>query len=196
MALYPSLDFKLFDVPSFSPLEANEYGAMTSFSANTPTKYLDFALNQLFGLTQSSNARPYRQVQFPAESELSNLLSFFQGGASETRERLKRVRDEADEMYRKAGGSDAVPAAQDQGKPAPAKKRGCTLWDVLNLNCTPAWMTESGSAEPSDSAVMKSGVSAGVNTDVGALFRNLPAGAGVFLIAVVVIILLILFARK
>jgi hypothetical protein len=51
MALIPNFDFNLFSTSAFSPLTAEEYGAGTSFSANTPAPWTDFSLGQLVGLT-------------------------------------------------------------------------------------------------------------------------------------------------
>ncbi len=77
----PSYDFGLFDIRNFSPLQAQEFGADTYFSANTPTSYVNFALNQLQGLTDPRNPYPYvsRSALRPAADIIPReLQQFFQ----------------------------------------------------------------------------------------------------------------------
>jgi hypothetical protein len=65
MALTPSYDFSLFDLPSFNPLTAEEFGASTSFSAADPTQWVDNSLNTLSSYLQPFNPLPYLSNQFP-----------------------------------------------------------------------------------------------------------------------------------
>lgn len=78
----PSFDFRLFELPQFSPLQAQEFGVETIFGASDPPWFVDRSIDQLFGLGN---------------------MPFFQG-AEDVRERLRRTRDEADRLLREAGG--------------------------------------------------------------------------------------------
>lgn len=77
----PSFDFELFSLPSFSELYANEFGATTSFNANTPTGFTDYSLSRLLGALQTPNQNSFERAYFPNNSDmdLSTLLNFFQG---------------------------------------------------------------------------------------------------------------------
>src|SRR5262245_39653048 len=103
LEMQPSYDFRLFDIGWVSPLQANEFGAATSFRASDPTSFVDFSLNQLAGLLNPRAANPYPQRQVGGPIEDVPFLTYFQG-ASETRDRLRQIRDKADEMLRAAGG--------------------------------------------------------------------------------------------
>mgnify|MGYP003575383850 CR=1 FL=1 len=188
----PSYDFSLFDVQEFSPLQMQEYGAQTTFGASDPVDYVVFSINQLRNIVNPNSAMPYRIRQFPTTIFPDVFPNYFQSeSASTTRERLQRVRDEADRLLNQAGGANAP----TQEKPAskPTSKKGCSLWDLLTFNCTPAWMTKSGDAEAGAGVELKS------SDDIlgkGSPFGNIPAGAGVFIIAILAIIFLLLFARR
>jgi hypothetical protein len=65
MALTPSYDFSLFDLPSFNPLTAEEFGVSTSFNAADPTQWVDNSLNTLSSYLQPFNPLPYLSNQFP-----------------------------------------------------------------------------------------------------------------------------------
>lgn len=190
--LLPSYDFGLFDIQEFSPLQMQEFGAQSSFSASDPVGYVDFSINQLRNIVNPNSAMPYRIRQFPTNIYPDVLPNFFQSeSASTTRERLQRVRDEADRLLNQAGGANAP----TQEKPAskPTSKKGCSLWDLFTFNCTPAWMTKSGEAEAGKDVELKS------SDDIlgkGSPFGNVPAGFGVAVIAILAIIFLLLFARR
>jgi hypothetical protein len=66
----PSYDFRIFDIPFFSPLQAQEFGADTTFSASTPINYIDYSFNQLFS----------------------------QDTPEQAKERLRKLRDQANEI--------------------------------------------------------------------------------------------------
>jgi len=44
----PSYDFRIFDLPQFSPLGAQEFGADTMFSAGTPTGFIAEEIDNVF----------------------------------------------------------------------------------------------------------------------------------------------------
>src|SRR5262245_33143086 len=97
----PSYDFRIFDLPLYSPLQAQEFGAATSFSANTPTSYIDYSINQLASLSNPSSPFPYIQRQFPYpvdNFDLENYFNSFQDTPLEARRRLEKLRDQANEI--------------------------------------------------------------------------------------------------
>jgi len=176
----PSYDFRIFDLPQFSPLGAQEFGADTMFSANTPTGFIDYSINQLSGLLNPNSPFPYVQRQFPSVIDTFEINTFFQG-ASDTRERIRQIRDQADRMLKEAGGDE--PCAEGRN---------------IVGGCGPIL----GSKKVMKSDGDTSGV--GTTTPTGGKigdatvkwFKSLPAGSGVFIIAIVVIILLLLFVKK
>jgi hypothetical protein len=107
----PSFDFELFDLSSFSPLQANEFGAETSFRANTPTRYADFSLDQLLGMTRTPNEIPFLTRNYQDDFELLNMLRFFQSGTGDLPgsraqieaevEKTKKVYEQAKDEYSK-----------------------------------------------------------------------------------------------
>ena len=186
----PSYDFQIFDLPQFSPLQAQEFGAETSFSANTPLSFVDWSLNQFAGLMNPNAAYPYSQNQFPSAIDTNFGETYFQG-AEDVRERLRRVRDEANRVLGEAGGntqsSTTLPAPKSNGCPSgysPVNVLGLFSYCGKDLHSDDSSV---GTINPSGDRADK---------DLPALFKDLPQGAGIFLIAVVVIILLLLFVRK
>lgn len=173
----PSYDFKLFKIPNFSPLEANEYGAMTQFSANTPLSYVDYSINQLQGLLQPDNAYPYAQRQFPSPVIPYELQSFFQNQS--------RADIEAEVAKRQA---DYEKAKADVTKPktCPEGYKPVSVFGIFSY-CGKGMQSDGpGTMKESD-----------VGLGSFEKFLNaLPQGSGIFLIALVVIILLFLFVRK
>lgn len=155
----PSFDFRLFELPQFSPLQAQEYGAETIFSASDPPWFVDASLAALAG-----------------------IKPFFQESSSEMRERLRRVRDEADRLLREAGGQSDCPQGRN-----------------IFGGCGP--IIGSKPNIPGDASVgddpTKSGQKVGGMIEKAQEFlKALPAGGGVFLIAVLALIFLLLFARR
>src|SRR5215510_11130766 len=149
--LVPSYDFRIFDIPFFSPLQAQEFGADTTFSASTPLSYVDYSFNQLF-----------------------------QDSASATRERLRQIRDEADRMYKQAGGQDAkTPSDQTATSDCPAGYKRVTPFGIKALSyCGKQLRSDDTNAVGDKTAPPGMGaLEAGLNA--------LPQGAGIFLIAVV-----------
>lgn len=191
----PSYDFGLFDIDAFSELQAQEFGAMTRFSANTPVSYVDFSLNQLYGLLDRSNPFPYISRQ-PTEQiiprELQDFFRFQQGG---------------DVSVYPSG--TLPPELQRQGSPvATGNKKMCdpndkSFWGytkrLLGVCCTQG-ITPDGknctlhSDDSSVGTTTPSGDRIGDQTK--SRFDDLPEGAGTLLIGVIVVVLLILFVRK
>lgn len=181
----PSYDFDIFDLPDFSPLQAQEFGADTSFRANTPTAFLDWSLNQFAGLMNPNASYPYVQSQFPSEINTNFGNTFFQSGqGAQTREQI-----EAEVAAAKAVYDKAVAKVKEK----PTCPPGFSPVSVFGLFSYCGKDMVSG-----DSSVGTINPSGDRIGDVTAkkFFENLPKGAGVFLIAVVVIILLLLFVRR
>lgn len=177
----PSYDFDLFDLPQFSPLQAQEFGAETSFRANTPLSFVDWSLNQFAGLMNPQASFPYLQTQFPSLITESFGQPYFQG-AEDVRERLRRVRDEANRALGEAG--DVTPSKEcKEGRNILG---GCG--PILGSKTIKSDDSSVGTINPSGDRINAA--------TLGSFFKDLPQGAGIFLIAVVVIILLLLFARK
>lgn len=194
----PSYDFRLFDIGWASPLQANEFGAATSFRASDPTAFVDRSLNQLRGLLDPRAAYPFAQNQLPTPLEDVPFTGFFQGGAEATRERLRRVRDEADRLLGEAGGN-APQSYPRGGASTQAQQCGTT-------KCTWAerWFLGKKHGECCHKVLHSDDSSVGTTTPTGerageatkAWLAALPAGAGVFLIALAALIFILLFVRK
>lgn len=192
----PSYDFDIFEIPQFSPLQAQEFGAETSFRANTPTSFVDWSLNQFAGLMNPSASFPYVQSQFPSNVDTFFGETYFQG-ASQTREKLREIRDEANRLLGEAGGNTQTPAPVAKS-PAPTAKsnecpKGYSPVNVLGLfsYCGKDLKSDDSSV----GTINPSGDRVGDAT-LGTFFKDLPQGAGIFLIAIVVIILILLFVKR
>lgn len=192
----PSYDFEIFDIPSFSPLMADEFGASTSFSANTPTGYLDRSINLLTGLTQPNNPLPYIQNQFPASIGNIDYIPYFQETPEAIKDRLRRVRDQANVLL----GETPQDVSKNPFPPdntsktsggCPAGYRPVSVLGIFSycgkaLHSDDTGATGDANAPPGMGTVEKT-----MNA-----FQGLPSGSGIFLIAIVVIILLLLFVRR
>ena len=184
----PSYDFKLFKIPNFSPLEANEYNASTQFSANTPLAYVDYSINQLAGLMQPNNPNPYNQRQFPSEIIPSELAAFFQDTPSAARDRLRKLRDQANEVLGEtAQDKVAVPKAKGD---CPEGYSRVTPFGISALSYCGKQRVSDGQGTMGDKEAP-----AGLG-QLETFMNALPQGSGVFLIAVIVIILLFLFVKR
>jgi hypothetical protein len=176
----PSYDFRIFELPQFSPLGAQEFGADTMFSANTPTGFIDYSINQLSGLLNPNSPFPYTQRQFPSVIDSFETNTFFQG-ASDTRAKLKQIRDEADRLLNEAGGSgDCKDGRNILGGCGPIlgnKKVMKSDGDTSGI----------GTTTPTGGKIGEATVS---------WFKSLPAGSGVFIIGVAIVILLLLFVKR
>ena len=189
----PSYDFRIFDLPMFSPLQAQEFGADTMFSANTPTNYVDFSINQLSGLTNPNSPFPYVQNQFPAVIDRFNLDDYFatvQDSPQAAKDRLRKLRDQANEIL---GENTPAPSPF----PNTAKQSDCPPgYERVNpLGIT--WLSYCGKQLHSDDTNATGNKTAppgmqALETGLNAL----PQGAGLFLIAIVAIVFLLLFVRK
>ena len=188
----PSYDFDIFDLPDFSPLQAQEFGADTSFRANTPTSFLDWSLNQFAGLMNPNAAYPYIQSQFSSKIDTNFGNTFFQSGqGAQTREQIEAEVAAAKAVYDKA-------VAKVKEKPtcppgfSPVSVFGLFSYcgkDMLSDGDTST--LPPGIKEKREEEIKKM-----VLGEWGEWFKSLPKGSGVFLIAVVVIILLLLFVRR
>lgn len=176
----PSWDFRIFDLPMFSPLQAQEFGAATSFSANTPTSYIDQSLNSFAALLNPNNPNPYPQRQFPASMSDFGFDTFFQSeDAVSIRDRATKVRDQAQAVLDELGG----------------KKNDCPQGRNILGGCGP--ILGSKPMRSNDSSIGDDPTHSGQK--IGSLkewFDSLPSGSGIFLIAVIVIILLFLFVKR
>jgi hypothetical protein len=176
----PSYDFRIFELPQFSPLGAQEFGADTMFSANTPTGFIDYSINQLSGLLNPNSPFPYTQRQFPSVIDSFETNTFFQG-AEDTRAKLRRIRDEADRALKEAGGGD-----------------DCAEGRNIVGGCGP--ILGSKKVMKSDGDTSGIGTTTPTGGKIGeatlAWFKSLPVGSGTFIIAVAVVILLLLFVKR
>lgn len=166
----PSFDFRLFELPQFSPLQAQEFGAETIFGAADPPWFVDRSIGELFGLGD---------------------LALFQGESAEAiRERLRRTRDEADRLLREAGGS--APAQAPASKCGTTKCHWYERWaGKKDGECCHDVLT---SDDSSVGTISPSGDRVG--SGLKEWLEALPSGSGVFLVAVLAIIFLLLFARR
>lgn len=186
----PSYDFGLFDIQQFSPLQAQEFGADTYFSANTPLSYVNYALNQLMSLTNPNDPRPYNTRGYPATPIIpTELQDFFQRKDNVT-------------VY---PSGQLPPELQHQGKPVPqGAKYVCGpndgFWKrLLGICCIQAVSSDGKECvlRSDDSSVGTTNPSGGRVDLTSALgLSALPQGAGVFLIGLLVLVLLILFVRR
>jgi hypothetical protein len=200
----PSFDFEIFDLPNFSPLQANEFGAFTSFSANTPTGFMDYSVDRLLGVLQTPNESPFPVRSFSSDNELENILRFFQSGTGDlpipVRPQQTRAEIEAEvernrQIYQQAKGDYDRVLQQ---------RTGCNLIDLITLRCTPAILSPTGSAMPKQDKPMVSdgkGVlgddaSKKVGNSITSFFQALPEGSGIFLLGIVALVFLFLFVRK
>lgn len=195
----PSYDFRLFDIGWASPLQANEFGAATSFRASDPTAFVDRSLNQLRGLLDPRAAYPFAQNQLPVPLEDIPFTGFFQGGAETTRERLRRVRDEADRLLSEAGGNSPQSSPQGGAAAKQCDTTKCHWWERLlgkrDGECCHKITRHDGdtsTVETEREREIKDMVRGSAQDWLGAL----PAGAGVFLIAVIALVFILLFVRK
>jgi hypothetical protein len=155
---FPSFDFELFRVPFFSPLQAQEFGATTSYQANTPVAYADYSLSQLFN-----------QVN-PQTQESATTL----------RDRLIRVKNEAEEQLKILDGGTDCPQGRN-----------------IFGGCGPIFgskpIISDGQKAPVGDDPLHTGAKA---NSIKQWWDALPQGAGIFLIAVIAAIALLLFARR
>jgi hypothetical protein len=178
----PSYDFDIFDVPQFSPLQAQEFGAETSFRANTPLSFVDWSLNQFAGLMNPRASYPYVQSQFPSDIDTTFGVPFFQGGQSraEIEAEVARTKKIFDDARAKAANPVQCPEGY-----SPVSVFGLFSYCGKDLK----------SGDSSVGTINPSGDRPG-DVTAKSLLKGLPQGAGVFLIAVVVIILLFLFVKR
>jgi hypothetical protein len=165
----PSYDFTLFKIPWISSLQAQEYGAETTFRANTPLAFVDYSLSVLQGLLDPNQATaPFTQT------------NFFQTPQGRDTPQT-RAEIEAEVEKRKAEFEKSV-----------------NIFDILRGRTV---RSGEGTGPIVGSQETKSIDDAGIaksktGEELKKWFDALPAGSGVFLIAVAVVILLLLFVRK
>lgn len=165
----PSYDFNLFSIPWISSLQAQEYGAETTFRANTPLSYVDYSLNQLQRILnpiQESTAF----FQTPQGRDLP--LSRNPQGTADYEEAVRK----AEEEFRKSVNIFDI-------------ARGRT---VRSGQGTGPIIGSQQTASVDDAGIDKSKA----GQTLKEWYDALPQGAGVFLIGLVVVILLLLFVRK
>jgi len=180
----PSYDFRIFDLPLFSPLQAQEFGASTSFNANTPTSYIDYSLNQFSGLLNPSADSPYSQRQFPTPIGRFDFENFFQSqDATAIRDRAIKVRDQAQSVI------DEI-----NGKKTPSSTDDCKEGRNIFGGCGPILGSKKVISDGNETLGDKK-APPGMETFANFL-NSLPQGAGIFLIALVVIVLLFLFVKR
>jgi hypothetical protein len=157
----PSYDFRIFDIPFFSPLQAKEFGADTTFSAATPLNYIDYSFNQLFQQGQQTRAE--------IESEVSRRKAEYE----------KAVQDAI-----KSGGISIKKSDCPEGYSR------VTPFGIEALSYCGKQRVSDGQGTMGDKEAP-----AGLGKLETAM-NSLPQGSGLFLIAVVAIIFLLLFVRR
>jgi hypothetical protein len=186
----PSYDFRIFDLPLFSPLQAQEFGAATSFNANTPTSYIDYSLNQFSGLLNPSADNPYSQRQFPTPIGRYDFEDYFQDTPQAARERLRKLRDQANEVLgeTQADLSKALPSTKKTTDECPPGYSPVSVFGLFSYCGKKLHSDDTG-------AMGEKGDATGLG-NVEKVMNALPAGSGIFLIAVIIIILLFLFVKR
>lgn len=178
----PSYDFRIFDLPMFSPLQAQEFGASTSFSANTPTNFIDYSLNQFAGLTNPQAAFPYIQNQFPSVVDKFNFDNYFQSFQTQTRAEIEAEVEKRRAEFEKAKQAATAPRTCPEGY-SPVSVFGIFSYCGKKLVSDGQGTMGDKEAPPG----MQS---------VETFLKAMPPGTGIFLIAIVAIILLILFVKR
>lgn len=187
--LIPDYDFELFEIPYFSALEANEYGAATRFQSSDPTAWVDYSLNQLYGLVNPQSVRPYPQRQFPTTFEDIPFVDLFQSPRSQTRAEIEAEVERNRIAVEKARDAAEAPVQCPEGY-SPVSVFG--LFSYCGKD-----MVSDGKNAPLGDDPTHSGKKAGSIVDEARkALASLPSGSGVFLIAIVAIIFLVLFVRR
>ena len=180
----PSYDFRIFDLPLFSPLQAQEFDAATSFNANTPTSYVDYSLNQFSGLLNPMADNPYSQRQFPTPIGRFDFENFFQSqDATAIRDRAIKVRDQAQAVIDEVNGTATTTSSGDC-------KQGRNIFGGCGPILGSKKVISDGTGTMGDKQAPP-----GMQT-LETVMNALPAGSGIFLIAVIIIILLLLFVKR
>lgn len=182
----PSYDFRLFDIGWVSPLQANEFGAASSFSASDPTSFVDYSLNQLYGLLNPRAAYPFVQRQLPVPIEDIPFATYFQGQS--------RAEIEAEVRRRQAEVERARRDAEEAHE-----RIGVNIWDILRGRTVRSGegtgpILGSGANQPGDASVGDDPTHSGQK--ISEWIKALPEGSGVFLIAVAALIFILLFVRR
>jgi hypothetical protein len=177
----PSLDFQLFQIPNFGELFANEFNASTRFNAATPTAYVDYSLNQLLSLLQPQSYPQglFTPLQFQQQSIQDRFNRVLRNDpqtelqkAEAEAQRNKTLFEQAKEQYRKT---------------EEALRKATKSNEILCNDCTPEQLE----------ALKKTGK---VPSESEKLFGipgfKLTREMGYLFIAFVILILLLLFARK
>jgi len=177
----PSYDFRLFDVGWASPLQANEFGAATSFRASDPTAFVDYSLNQLAGLLNPRAANPYPQRQLPSPIEEVPFLSYFQGRAQQTRAEIEA------EVARRQAEFEKAKADVKAPKKCPPGYSPVSVFGIFSY-C--------GKERVSDGEGTMGDKEAGPWAWLESVLNSAPQGAGIFLIAIVALIFIFLFVGR
>jgi hypothetical protein len=154
-------------------------------------------LNQFLGLTQSDNAFPYTQQQFPTQIFPFDPYSFFAGNEQTTQdyrdriERLKKLVKDANEEIAQAEGSNTSTFPQPKKETKSGCPSGYEPVSVFGL------FSYCGKKLHSDDSSVGTVTPSGERIPtLSGIFQDLPQGSGIFLIGIVVIILLFLFVRR
>jgi hypothetical protein len=177
----PSFDFRIFDLPSFSPLQAQEFGAETSFSANTPLSYVDFSLNQFANLLRPNTNTPYIQNQFPIPIDGATFENYFQG-VTRSRAEIEALAKQQSEEFEKAKADVTAP------KTCPEGYKPVSVFGIFSY-------CGKGLKSDGDQTLGDKTAPPGMQS-LETFLNAIPQGAGIFLIALVVIILIFLFVRR
>ena len=177
----PSFDFQLFQLPEFGELFANEFGASTRFDASMPTRYVDNSLSTLLGLL--------RPPQY--SSELFTPFSFQDTMADKFNRVLQNnPQTELEKAEVQAARDRTIfERAKDQYKRTQEALKAATAGDQILCNdCTEeqiAQLKKDGKIVSQSEKILGDTLGFKITKEMGYLF-----------IGVVILILLLLFARK
>jgi hypothetical protein len=181
----PSYDFRLFDIGWVSPLQANEFGAATSFRASDPTSFVDYSLNQLAGLLDPRAAYSYAQRQLPAPIEDVPVIPFFQGrGRAQTRAEIEA------EVARRQAEFERAKAEAKAPRQCPPGYRPVSVFGLFSY-CGKELKSDGEGTMGDDPA--RSGAKMAALAE---WWNTLPQGAGVFLIGLAALIFIFLFIAR
>lgn len=215
----PSYDMSVLELPQFSPLQlGSTFGITGMFNSNTPTAFVDHSLNSIRDIID-----PYQDdfnyFAYPQSLNIPGFENYFQGQpkgyydpttgrmAGQTRaeveaevERRKKVFESARDVYDKTQAQIEQAKQQAQGtgeiplKCPPGQKEYRYFFGLFRTCGTPMQSDEKGviGDDPAHSAKQVEPFMKRFETFI----NTAPAGTGIFLLAIVAIIFLLLFVRK
>lgn len=170
----------------FSALQAQEFGADTTFSASTPISYIDYSLNQLAGLTNARASYPYIQNQFPYPVDTFDFQNYFSGFETQSRSDIENEVAKRKAEFEAAQQAAKTPQSCPDGY-APVTFLGYFLYCGKKLISDQQGGPMAGQPAPPGMGTLETGMNS---------LKGLPQGAGIFLVALAIIILLLLLVKR